>query len=280
MLTHTAKRYGRAHPRHRTSRLCWLAAHRIVISVWLPLFAILETLASFSMAIWISCLGLIFGTLQIAIPREQNQTVLGQNENTWGFGQLVPLILLIQPFSVVWENLIIDPKSAQEEGLDDGPARATTESPTARKPSLQETNAQEVHQATNLLQQLVSYEPVRPAHRIRSQPTIVEQIFLDSRIFYINVYLTQPALVAAAVVAFKTDAEWIGYSTTGNWSLFCFVLAGYVGLAWLLTLFLVPWNKIGRKPSAWQASYATPCAEAEEGIDLGLGHTTPMAQPP
>lgn len=223
---------------------------------------------------------MIFGTLQIAIPREQTQTVLEQNENTWGFGQLVPLILLIQPFSVVWENLIIDPKSAQEEGLDDGPAQATTESPTARKPSLQETNAQEVRQPTNLLQQLVVYEPVRPANRVRFQPTVIEQIFLDSRIFYINVYLTQPAIVTAAVVAFHTDAEWIGYSTTGNWSFFCFVLAGYVGLAWLLTLSLVPWDRVGRKPNAWQPSYTTACPETEEGIDLDFDHTTPMTQPP
>lgn len=107
--------------------------HRIVVAVWVPYFAVFETLASFSTAIWIACLGLAFGTIQIAIPRKQNQPLLGANENIWSFGQLVPLILLIQPFSVVWEHLIYVPKKHSQEEESDRSINTVLETATTPK---------------------------------------------------------------------------------------------------------------------------------------------------
>lgn len=261
LLTFTARRYYSAHAQSNTSRLGWLLLHRMIIAVWVPYFAVFETLASFSTAVWISCLGLVFGTLQIAIPRMQNQPLLGESENTWGFGQLVPLILLIQPFSVVWEHLIVSNQSTEEQSEDQ--SINTVETTTYKE--AESRVREDVRVPPLLLHHLVTCEPIKSADRILYQPTRVELIVLDSSLFYINVYLIQPAILAAAIVAFETDADLIGYSTTGNWSWFCIILAVYVGIAWLSTFCLLPWVALGREPQEWRTVCTAVPGQMEDG---------------
>ena len=136
LLMFTARRYVTAQGQSNAQRFGWLLLHRVVVAVWVPYFAVFETLASFSTAIWIACLGLVFGTIQIAVPRKQNQPLLGANENTWSFGQLVPLILLIQPSSVVWETLIHVPKNTTQEESEDRNINTVSESTTSNSASL------------------------------------------------------------------------------------------------------------------------------------------------
>jgi hypothetical protein len=83
----------------------YLIVFRLLLMVILPCLTLLETLRSFSASLWLSVLGLVFGTLQIAIPRNQNLALTTFQEDEWGFGQLVPLVLLIQPFGVLIEQL-------------------------------------------------------------------------------------------------------------------------------------------------------------------------------
>ena len=274
LLTFTARRYISAHAQNHRTRFGRLLLYRIVVAIWVPYVAVFETLGSFSTAIWISCLGLIFGTLQIAIPREQNQPLLGDNENTWGFGQLVPLILLIQPFSVVWEHLIVVSKKPTEEDSEDEtihtiPATTTSKDVESRVSEQRQTPA-------SLLQYLAIHEPVKPADRIQHQPTPVEDILLGSYLFHINVCLIQPAIITATTLAFRTDAYLIGYYTTGNWSWFCIVLGVYVGIAWLTTFSLLPWFALGKGLEEWRATHAIP---GEGGIDLSGCHAASGTQP-
>lgn len=266
LLTLTARKYLTTHIRKDTNRIAWLFAHRIVVAVWVPYFAVFEALASFSMAIWISCLGLVFGTIQIAIPRTQNESILGENENTWGFGQLVPLILLIQPFSVVWEHLIVIPNRSTEEESEE--RSISPVSKTATSITVDPHPSQQVRPPVSLLEYLVTYKAVKPTDRVPSQPTPIEQILLRSILFHINVYLIQPSILVAAIMAFTTDASLIGYSTTGNWSWFCIILAGYVGAAWLLTFCLLPWFALGRVPEAWEETYNVSLGQVEDDIGL------------
>jgi hypothetical protein len=268
MLTSTARRYVSTDGQSSRARLGRLLLHRIVVAVWIPYVAVFETLASFSTAIWISCLGLVFGTLQIAIPREQNQPLLGDNENTWGFGQLVPLILLIQPFSVVWEHLIVVPGKSPGEDSADRSISAATETTTSK--DFEAQSSEQAQQPASLLHCLGIHEPVKPADRIQHQATPLEHLLLDSFLFHINVYLIQPAVITAATVAFDTDAYLIGYSTTGNWSWFCIVLGVYVGVAWLTTFCLLPWFAIGKEPEQWRTGRATICGNDE--VHLGERH--------
>jgi hypothetical protein len=246
LLTFTARKHLSTPTQNNTNCFLWLLAHRLVVAVGVPYFAVLETQASFSTVNWISCLGLVFGTLQIVIPRKQNEPLLGENENTCGFGQLVPLILLIQPFSVVWKHLLVVSKKPAEEHSDSRSIATASETTTYKKNYSQPI--QQVQPSVSLLEHLNRNKPVRPVDRFHSQPTPLENFVLRSSLFYINVYLIQPAILIAAILAFTTDAYLIGYSTTGNWSYFCIVLAVYVGIAWLSTFCLLPWVALGKRP--------------------------------
>lgn len=263
LLTATAKRCAPTRSGRSITPLLWLIAYRLVLAVWVPYFAVFEFLASFASVVWISALGLVFGTIQIAVPRQQNQVLVGANEDVWGFGQLVPLILLIQPLSAVWEVLVVDANHIREEQL------YRTE-PSDDEQQDQSSTSKQVteHSETkpsSLLHYLAAYQPVKSAERETITKTTVEQILLDSRVFYVNVYLIQPAIITASVFAFWNDALSIGYETSSNWSNFCIVLSAYVGVAWTVTFCLAPWDIIGRKPREWQAGHDEAYEQVEEG---------------
>lgn len=278
LLTLTARRYVSAQGRSNAQQFGWLLLHRIVVAIWIPYFAVFETLASFSTAIWIACLGLVFGTIQIAVPRKQNQPLLGANENVWAFGQLVPLILLIQPFSVVWEHLIYIPGKPTKEETEDRSINTVLETATAK--AFDARVSEDVQQYISLLGYLAVHEPCKPAHRVLYQPTPVESILLRSNLFKLNVFLTQPAILAASILAFYTDAYLIGYSTTGNWNYFCIVLGVYVGAAWLSTFILLPCFALGRETEEPRTTYASSNEHVEDRISLGEYHKGPHARLP
>jgi hypothetical protein len=51
--------------------------------------------------------GLVFGTIQVVIPRLQNLPQIESKESQWGFSQLVPMILLIQPLGALTEHMSV-----------------------------------------------------------------------------------------------------------------------------------------------------------------------------
>ena len=278
LLMFTARRYVTAQGQSNAQRFSWLLLHRVVVAVWVPYFAVFETLASFSTAIWIACLGLVFGTIQIAVPRKQNQPLLGANENTWSFGQLVPLILLIQPSSVVWEHLIHVPKNTTQEESEDRNINTVSETTTPK--AIEFRVIEQARHPASLLGYLATHDPIKPAHRVQSQPTPVERILLESNLFHLNVYLIQPAIIAASALAFETDAWLIGYSTTGNWTYFCIVLGVYVSFAWPSTFCVLPWFALGSVAEELRVVYAPNNEQAEDGMGLGGYRAKPWERPP
>jgi hypothetical protein len=283
LLAYTAKKVSRAYMQNRMNRLGWLIAYRFVATVWVTYFAMFETLASFSMSIWISCIGLVFGTIQIVVPRQQNQSILGSDEDIWGFGQLVPLILLIQPFSVVWEHLIVarSAKEQQREHEEDVTA-VTVATPVTHKenttaspglpilePPLQDSNVQSQRSHQTLLQHLASYKPVKPSERIAHQPTSIEHILTESRAFHVIVFLTQPIILISTVVTFTMDTRLMGAFGTFNWVVFCYMFINYIAAAWLVTFCLIPWDTVGRIPVSWRKSCTTIGGQMEDGMGSG-----------
>jgi len=284
LLACTARKLHRAYKQKCMNRLGWLIAYRFVATVWVTYFAMFETLASFSMSIWISCIGLVFGTIQIVVPRQQNQSILGSDEDIWGFGQLVPLILLIQPFSVVWEHLIVarSAKEQQREHEEDVTAvtSVTVATPATHKenttaspglpilePPLQVSNVQSQRPRQTLLQHLANYKPVKPSERIGRQPTSIEHILTGSRAFHVIVFLTQPIILISTVVTFTMDTRLMGAFGTFNWVVFCYMFINYIAAAWLVTFCLIPWDTVGRVPASWR----TPCTiggQAEERMSF------------
>ena len=283
MLAYTARKLFVTCQRNSVNRLGWLVAYRLVVTFWVPYFAIFETLASFSMAIWISCLGLVFGTIQIAVPRQQNQSTLGSEEDIWGFGQLVPLILLIQPLSVVWEHLVIAKLPQAQEREHEEEVTVTHEKSstaglevTAPVLTTQQPHAQPQRPLQTLLQHLTHYRPAKPSERTHNQSTGTECILIKSRVFHAIVWLTQPAMLIATVFAFAFDTSRVGTLGTFNWAITCWMLSDFIVLAWIMTFCLIPWSTIGRIPAEWQTSMSrtTMSERVESGMscerDIGL----------
>jgi hypothetical protein len=279
LLSYTARKVSLAYRQNSMDHLGWLIAYRLVVTVWVTYFAMFETLASFSMSIWISCIGLVFGTIQIVVPRRQNQSTIGSDEDIWGFGQLVPLILLIQPFSVVWEHLVVarSAKEQEREREEDITAvthkegATTTETigpPATPEPSIQHPDMQARRPPQTLLQHLADYEPVKPSERIDHQPTSIEQILTGSRVYHVIVCLTQPIILVSTVVTFTMDTRLMGTFGTFNWVVFCYMFINYIAAAWLVTFCVIPWDTVGRIPAGWRTSRVIG-RQMEDGMGLG-----------
>lgn len=280
-LAYTAKKVSLAYRQNSMDRLGWLIVYRLVATLWVTYFAMFETLASFSMSIWISCIGLVFGTIQIVVPRRQNMSVLGSAEDVWGFGQLVPLILLIQPFSVVWEHLIVARSAKEQEHEHEEDVMAVTHKegatataiaslgPLTPQPSHQDSNSQSRRPSQTLLHHLASYNPVKPSERFHHQPTSIEQILTRSRVFHVIVCLTQPVILISTIVTFLMDIRLMGTNGTFNWVVFCYMFVNYIVVAWLVAFCLIPWDTVGRIPAAWKTSRITIGGQVEDGMGFG-----------
>jgi hypothetical protein len=193
--------------------------------------------------------------------------------DVWGFGQLVPLILLVQPFSVVWEHLMVarSVKEQQQEHEEDITAVAHKETSTTSlgsttpEPSLQDFDVELQRPPPTLLQHLADCRPIKPSERNNHDPTIIEQILTRSRVFQIVIFLTQPVILIATVVTFKMDGRTLGTFGVFNWAVSIYMSALYLGVSWLVTFCLIPWDTIGRMPSSWRAPY-TVGGQVEDGM--------------
>lgn len=249
LVAKAARQYHESDSRQQpTKRLCWLWLYRSTLVFWVPAIAVLETLASFSAAIWISMGGLIFGTIQIFIPRFENYQTVGSQEGQWGFGQLVPLILLIQPLGALWEHVVVYERGRDQEDDEVSSAAGNTTSNHRLLESQRSDHANRGpvgHKSRPyLLEYLAENRPspieLRTSQRNSSRRhttgnlALPRQCPLDSTrdhcIYNSNLHCC----------AFS-----IGYTTSGNWVSISMIVGGYIGAAWIMTFLLAPWSCIG-----------------------------------
>lgn len=77
---------------------------RMLMLLYVPLVAWYEFLESFSASLWLLSLGLAWGSLQIFSPRNQAPDKVVQAESVWGFGQILPMLFLLQPAAATFEH--------------------------------------------------------------------------------------------------------------------------------------------------------------------------------
>lgn len=77
--------------------------YRLLMSVYVFLFAILEFITSFAGSLWITAIGLIWGTVAILSSRQLLPRGVRESENRWTFGQILPMLLLALPLLMMWE---------------------------------------------------------------------------------------------------------------------------------------------------------------------------------
>ncbi|RMY35659.1 hypothetical protein D0865_13854 [Hortaea werneckii] len=78
--------------------------YRIIMLVYVPMVAWFEFLESFAASLWLLLLGLIWGSMQIFLPRNSAPSHVIREESVWGFGQILPLLFLLQPAAATFEH--------------------------------------------------------------------------------------------------------------------------------------------------------------------------------
>lgn len=231
-LSAIARRYARTRQRR------YLYTFRLFMMICMPFLALLETLVSFSAALWLSILGLIFGTLQIVIPRNQNLASTAESEEKWGFGQLVPLILLIQPLGALTEDIGVRRGHHHDQGVG---------------LEMRENRISESHQPMLSLPDISSHHSRRPlisvAGEVKSSTASSEFMIIvgRSRLFALVCGLLQLSILIGAILIFYLDAHTIGYFRGSNWVVLVAAVGFYFVSSWFVIAVLGPYSRLGRK---------------------------------
>ena len=84
--------------RDRPKRHVWPVLHyKLTFSLYLAVWALFELAQSFVISLWICGAGLVWGSLQILVPRRTLPSQTLDTENSWTFGQVLPITLLVVP---------------------------------------------------------------------------------------------------------------------------------------------------------------------------------------
>ncbi|ETS79530.1 hypothetical protein PFICI_09383 [Pestalotiopsis fici W106-1] len=235
-LTYPATKY-------RDSQISWfwLWIFRLALGIALPTMAIVECASSFAASLWLSLTSLLYGTIQIFVPRGQMIPLTGSSESSWGFGQLVPLILLIQPVGVLFEHLHSQNKSNESQNGDHATGHDTIRDAIEAAPAIPGS------QKPSLLEILVNKrdEEFQKGH---SRHKAIWKLLYSSKLFAMMVYLVQLAIAAICAVVFYFDALTIGNVRSDNWSFILVALAAFLGAGLVSSIVLAPLSVTGRRP--------------------------------
>ncbi|KAK7942828.1 uncharacterized protein PG986_011941 [Apiospora aurea] len=227
----------------------WLWMFRLLLALALPIMVVLEVFSSFAASLWLSMMGLIFGTIQVLIPRGQMQPMTQTQEGTWGFGQLVPLILLIQPLGMVLEHVWAR-EPHDEDALE--LLRYTRTLPGSRDTQNEpKTDLSRGGQHNQYCLQQVLLTRISAHPRASTWPqehAIVKDFLFSSKLFSFLVWLVQTAVITICTVVFHFDSLTIGNSRSSNWEFILDAMATFIGFGVLATLAMSPYSRTGRIP--------------------------------
>lgn len=250
-LSKPARRYV------ETRRRRWLWQFRMLLVPTVPLIAFLELLASFSASLWISVLGLVFGTVQVVVPRNQNYEQIASQEDEWGFGQLVPLVLLIQPLGAISEHLYTGRRmnaNAQANGdaLGENRTDARDEPRVRSQPGESKGPTTEARTAASerpkvLIEILGRTERRQTLQGIGADVRrSLSDVLLSSRLLTVLVILLHLTLLFGTVLILFLDVISIGILRGQNWQFALLAIAFYVAASWGTMLLFAPFSRLGR----------------------------------
>ncbi|KAK8014519.1 ArfGap-domain-containing protein [Apiospora arundinis] len=231
------------------SSYLWLWTFRLLLAFVLPIMVMFEVISSFAASLWLSLMGLIFGTIEVLIPRSQMQPMTQSSEGTWGFGQLVPLILLIQPLGMVLEHVgTREPYNENEVEL----LRYTRTLPGSRDTQCEPKGPfQGGHQQNQYCFQEVLLTQVSKHPKASTWPQehlAIKDFLFSTRIFALLIWLVQAAIVAICSVVFYFDSMTIGNERASNWEFILHSMASFVAFGVFMTLAASPFSRTGRAP--------------------------------
>lgn len=78
--------------------------YKLTLCLYLAVWALFELAQSFVMSLWICGAGLVWGSFQILEPRRTIPSQTLDSENSWTFGQILPVLLLLVPILSFFEG--------------------------------------------------------------------------------------------------------------------------------------------------------------------------------
>lgn len=81
-----------------------LTQYKLTLCIYLMIWSWFELAESFLVSLWICGGGLFWGSMQIFHVRQMVAPEAQKEENTWGFGQLLPVLLLAVPITAFTEG--------------------------------------------------------------------------------------------------------------------------------------------------------------------------------
>jgi hypothetical protein len=216
----------------------WLWLFRLFLAFVLPILASLEFVSSFAASLWLSLINLAFGTIEIIVPRTQMQPLVEDAESAWGFGQLVPLVLLAQPLGVVSEYLLAPPKpEVLSVSQDEHEAVEGTLAEPEPLPSVARRTLIDV-----LVDELRPEAPER--HQVLRSDVLA--LLLTSKLFAFIIYLLQLAIAAISAIVLYSDVGTIGNDRSDTWQFIMTTLGFSIAAACLTTIIVAPFSVLGR----------------------------------
>lgn len=231
----------KASKRRAKRSLSW--KYYAAMTVYIISMAIFEFAASFAASLWLSYLGLVYGTIQIVIPRHQNAW-WNKKEDEWSFGQIVPLVLLIQPLGAILENY-----GGRKQKKDADRASLNSEDGESYELDSTSDSAMVPHQNTlddrqlSISEMFAAHEVLKPSQR--SVESMEHQLpFYKSTLFTAIIVWMQIGVAVISSIVFWIDAMSLGYTTSHN---YFFVLIGIgtcFGIIVLWTVASIPFSRV------------------------------------
>lgn len=226
--------------------------YRFFMGIYVVVIAFFEFGASFAASLWLSFVGLVFGTMQIEIPRSQNLVWSRSVENKWSFGQIVPLVLLIQPLGAVLEqfrkksrhgsSLRSDSSASSQSTASDSDVELDDLSSNAPRHQIPSRNATP---SKRMSEQFAVVNPLNPSSRSLEPPEHQRELY-NSLFFTSLICWIHAAILGISTTVFVFDSYAIGNVSTANWWIVLVSFGAFIGVIVLWTILAMPFSRVFR----------------------------------
>lgn len=90
--------------RSKNDKLYLRIATNYAVTYYVAIIGFYDFAGSLAFSIWISTIGLAWGTGSLWAPREFLGRFISDGENSWSFGQIVPMVMLVIPIITLFQE--------------------------------------------------------------------------------------------------------------------------------------------------------------------------------
>ncbi|KAI5238508.1 hypothetical protein E4T42_08957 [Aureobasidium subglaciale] len=215
--------------------------HFFFMVLYVDFLVFFEFAASFAASLWVSVLGLAYGTIQSIIPRRQN-SIYSKDEDQWTFGQLVPLILMVQPIGAMLE-LYRNRESLESRSPTSDIELQTIDTTVVTAIDISPITALHINSTSKPIPGVAVTAQFENDDHL-PETSDLKTLIMVSGLFRLLIVLTHLSLIAFSIVIFDINAKTIGYSATYDYLWLLQSVAFYIGVILVVTIMAMPLSKV------------------------------------